>query len=594
MTVNEKISLLREKMKQHGFDAYIIPTADPHLSEYVPEHYQFRRWVSGFTGSAATVAVTAKESGLWTDGRYYIQAEKELNGSEIRLFRAFEPGVKSYVQFLCDELKRGDTVGLCGKLFSRSNVEAMEKKFAEKGIKIDTETDISQEIWLADRPKLPYEKAFVLDEKYSGEAVSSKIHRLREEMKNKKVTCYATDKLDCVMWLYNIRGNDIPCCPFALGYALVGEDFAKLYMDEKSLTQEVREYLANQGVTISPYEDIYRDIALLDEAQTLGADFAMTNNTVVSQAKNCSVKNIRDIVTAFKAVKNETEIQNLYRCYENDVAALTKGMYYIFDSLDKNKRITECDVDEKLKELRALQPLNIGTSFDTIAAYKANAAMMHYKPEEDSCAVLKKEGMLLIDSGGQYLNGTTDITRTLVLGEISHEEKRNFTLVLKANIALMNAKFLKGTTGANLDILARGPLWNEGIDYKCGTGHGVGFCLNVHEGPQNFSQSLRSVPFEIGMNCTVEPGVYIEGKYGIRTENDVVTVPFMKTEHGEFYGFDILSYCPIDVNGIDASLLTAEEKAWLNSYHKRCRELLKDKLTKEEYAWLKAYTRDVE
>ncbi len=592
MTANEKISALRKEMEKRGLSAYIIPTADPHLSEYVPEYYRFRHWISGFTGSAGTVVVTMEKSGLWTDGRYYIQAENQLKGSEIQLFRALEPGVKSYIQFLRDELHEGDTVGICGRLFSRSGADNIEKNLTEKGIKLNYEYDLSQEIW-TDRPPLPYEKTFFLEEKYSGESVESKLGRIREEMKNRKLTHYAVCKLDCVMWLYNIRGGDIPCCPFAVSYALVGLNRAYLYIDGRRLTEEVCARLTAARVDIRPYESIYSDVAALGENDTLGVDFGLVNSALCACAEKCGIKNTRDIITPFKAVKNDIENKNLRECYDNDIAALTKGMYRIYKSLDKGEKITEYDVDQMLMELRAHQPLNIGPSFDTIAAYKGNAAMMHYKPEKDCCAVLEREGMLLIDSGGQYLNGTTDITRTLVLGEISREERRNFTLVLKANIALMTAKFLKGTAGANLDILARGPLWDEGIDYKCGTGHGVGFCLNVHEGPQNFSQSLRSVPFELGMNCTVEPGVYIEGRYGIRTENDVVVVPFTKTEHGEFYQFEVLSYCPIDVNGIDASMLTDKEKKWINSYHEECRRRLKPRLTTEEYSWLSEYTREI-
>ncbi len=592
-SVNEKLNLLRAEMKALGLDAYIVPTADPHLSEYTPEHYCFRHWLSGFSGSAGTVVVTAKKSGLWTDGRYYIQAENELKGSEIKLFRAAEPGVKSYDRYLCDELESGSRIGFSGKLFSQSAVQRMEKLFSEKGFSVNSEYDLSEKIW-RDRPELPYNPVFSLDIKYCGETVQSKLARVRTEMQKNKLTHYAVGKLDCVMWLCNIRGSDIHCCPFAISYAMVGLEDAYLYIDSRSLGADVRSRLEGSGLTIRPYEAIQTDIESLGGDAALGMDFSMVNSSLASSAKTCGLKNIRDIITPFKAVKNEIENKNLKECYDNDIAALTKGMYYIYDCLKKDKEITEYDVFEKLIELRAEQPLNLGASFDTIAAYKENAAMMHYKPEKNACASLKREGMLLIDSGGQYLNGTTDITRTLVLGEISDEERRSFTLVLKASIAVMTAVFIKGTTGANLDILAREPLWAEGLDYKCGTGHGVGFCLNVHEGPQNLSQSLRSsAAFELGMNCTVEPGVYIENGYGVRTENDVIVVPFKKTSHGEFYRFEILSYCPIDVAGIDAEMLTSDEKSWLNAYHAECRKRLKDKLTPAEYAWLEEYTRDI-
>ncbi len=591
MTVNEKIGLLRTEMEKCGVDAYIVPTADPHLSEYVPDHYQLRRWLSGFTGSAGTVVVAKDKSGLWTDGRYYIQAENQLKGSEIELFRAYEPGVRSYIQFLGDELPKGAKVGVCGKWLSQAGLNNLTKKLSAFGIETDSSLDFSY-IW-RERPSLPYGRVFLHDLKWCGESAADKLKRVREEMKRRGLTHYAINKLDCVMWLYNIRGNDVHCCPFALSYALVCPDKAILYIDPRQTDGEVVSALNAEGIELRGYEDIYADIEALGSECTLGIDFNTVNSSIAAAAKECSLKNIKDIVTAFKAVKNETENANLMECYENDAVALTKGMYYIYDSLEKGREITEVDVFDKLIELRARQPYNMGPSFDTIAAYKANAAMMHYKPEKESCARLKKEGMLLIDSGGHYLNGTTDITRTLVLGPVSSEEKRSFTLVLKANIALISAKFLKGTAGANLDILAREPLWSQGIDYKCGTGHGVGFFLNVHEGPQNFSQNLNSAALEIGMNLTVEPGVYIEGGYGIRTENDVYVVPWKTTPHGEFYGFKLLSYVPIDVSGVEPELLSDSEIAWINSYHEECRRRIMPRLTSDEQQWLLNYTREV-
>ncbi len=592
MTTNEKLALLRGEMRRLGLAACVIPTADPHLSEYTPDRYKLRHWLSGFTGSAGTLAVTMDKSGLWTDGRYYIQAARQIEGSEIELFRAAEPGTKTYARFLTDELPKGAAVGIDGSLFSRSAADSLEKTLQKEGIRLESDCDFSV-IWQTGRPPLPNAPAFALDVKYAGESAADKLTRVRAEMKKQGVTHYAVGKLDSVMWLFNIRGGDVHCCPFAISYALVGESDARLYIGEGVVGPELAAALNDEGVTVRPYCAITGDIAALPADASLGVDFAQTNCALTAAAKTCSLKNIRDIITPMKAVKNAVENDCLRECYNNDAAALVKGFYRIYKALDEGREITERDVFDMLIELRSRQPGFIGPSFDTIAAYKGNAAMMHYMPEEHGSALLKKEGMLLIDSGGHYLTGTTDITRTLVLGPISDEERRGFTLVLKANIALISAKFLKGTTGANLDILARGPLWAEGIDYKCGTGHGVGFCLNVHEGPQSFSQSLRSVPFELGMNCTVEPGVYIENAYGIRTENDVVVVPFKTTEHGEFYGFDLLSYCPIDVNGVDAGLLTQAERDWLNAYHAECRARLRSRLSAEEFSWLEGYTRDV-
>ncbi len=589
MTTNEKITLLRNEMDKKGLKGYIVPTGDPHISEYLPQFYKFRHWLTGFTGSAGTCVVTDKKSGLWTDGRYYIQAEIELSGSEITLYRAYEKGVISYVDFISQELCEGDKVGIDGRLFAKSIVDNMRKKFSEKGIELVWDCDLSY-IW-EQRDSLPYTKLFVLDEKYSGESAKSKISTIRMEMAKSNVDCFALGKLDCVMWLFNVRANDIHCCPFALSYALITMDEAIFYVSEKQVTEEVREYLTNNAVTIKDYNEIYSDIASLKEGDVLGLNFKSVNFTLHAAAK-CDVKDVSDFANNKKAVKNEIENKNLKEAYIEDCVALVKGFYKIYNAEEATMR--EKDVCDLLLEERGKREGNLGASFDTIAAYKENAAMMHYSPDEENSAVIKKEGMLLIDSGGQYYKGTTDITRTLVLGDITDEEKKGFTLTLKGNIALCSATFMKGTAGYNLDILARQYLWNEGIDYKCGTGHGVGFLLNVHEGPQSFGMGGGcSYPLEKGMNLTVEPGVYREGKFGIRIENDVVVEEKIKTEDGEFLHFDMLSYCPIDLRGVDVSLMTQKEIDWLNDYHKKTYEKLSPYLTNEEREWLREETRAI-
>lgn len=582
MTTNEKIKLLREEMDKNGLWGYIIPTGDPHMSEYLSEHYKFRQWISGFTGSAGTFALTHEKSGLWTDGRYYIQAESELSGSEVKLYKAFEPGVISYVDFLCKKLKEGDKVGIDSRLFSKNAVLDMQKKFSEKGIELIVDCDLSY-IW-RERPSLPYTKLFVLEKKYSGESSKSKIERVREEMKKAHSDAFALCKLDCIMWLFNVRANDIHCCPFALSYALITQTEAVFYVPLRQMTEEVKAYLDKNGVTVKEYDEIYTDLKNLPEEYKLALN-GSTTNYMLHKAPKCTVKETSDFADTFKSVKNETENKNLKNAYIKDCVALVKGFYKIYNAPDGS--MTENDVCNLLLEERAGQEGNLGASFDTIAAYRANAAMMHYSPDENESAVIKKEGMLLIDSGGQYYEGTTDITRTLVLGEISPEEKKAYTLVLKGNIALCNAKFLKGTPGCNLDILARYPLWQEGIDYKCGTGHGVGYLLNVHEGPQGFGPGVKyKAPLEIGMNVTVEPGVYVEGRYGIRIENDVIVAPFTKNENGEFYQFEMISYCPIDTRAVDKTLLTENEIKWINEFHKNVYEKISPFLTGEEKAWL--------
>ncbi len=589
MTTNEKIALLRSEMDKNDLKGYIVPTGDPHISEYLADFYHFRHWISGFSGSAGTFALTDKKSGLWTDGRYYIQAEIELSGSECELYKAYEPGVIGYVEFFCEELEEGDKVGIDSKLFGKTAVMNMKKEFSRKGIELVTDCDLSY-IWI-DRPSLPYTKLFVLDEKYSGESAKSKVERLRQKMKESGATAFVTGTLDSIMWLYNVRANDVHCCPFALSYALVTEDKAYFYVSYKQLTEEVKKYLDDNSITVKEYDDVYSDLEKLDEKQILALNPRMTNYKLYGAAK-CKVKETADYAENMKAVKNDIENENLKYAYVKDCAALVKAFYKIYNAPDGS--MTEKDVCDLLLEERGKMEGNLGASFDTIAAYKANAAMMHYSPDEKDSALLHKEGMLLIDSGGQYYDGTTDITRTLVLGDISDEEKKAYTLTLKGNIALCSAVFLKGATGSCLDILARQYLWNEGIDYKCGTGHGVGFLLNVHEGPQGFGPRGRyTYPLEPGMNLTVEPGVYVEGKYGIRIENDVIVEKKMQTSDGEFYGFDMLSYCPIDTRAIDKSLMTDKEIEWLNTYHKKVYNTLLPYLTVREATWLKEETKAI-
>ncbi|MBR5535586.1 MAG: aminopeptidase P family protein [Clostridia bacterium] len=589
MTTNKKIALLRGEMNKNNLQGYIVPTGDPHISEYVADFYRFRHWISGFTGSAGTFALTHEKSGLWTDGRYYIQAEGQLSGSECELYKAYEPGVISFITFFCNELGEGDRVGIDAKLFSKGSVTNIQKEFNKKGIELVIDCDLSY-IW-EDRPALPYTELFVLDEKHTGESADSKVKRLREKFAEAGATAFVTNTLDDIMWLYNVRANDVHCCPFALSYALVTKDEAVFYVSDKQVTDSVREYLDKNSVAVKPYDDIYKDVASLDENEKLALKPASTNYMLYTSAK-CEVRETADFIENMKAVKNETENKNLKNAYIKDCVALVKGFYKIYNAPDG--AMTEKDVCDLLLDERGKMEGNLGASFDTIAAYKSNAAMMHYSPHETDSAVLHKEGMLLIDSGGQYYDGTTDITRTLVLGDITEEEKRGYTLTLKGNIAVCNAVFFKGTTGSCLDVLARQFLWREGIDYKCGTGHGVGFLLNVHEGPQGIGPRMRyTYPLEIGMNLTVEPGVYAEGKYGIRIENDVLVEKRMETGDGEFYGFDMLSYCPIDTRAIDVSLMTKEELEWLNNFHEKVYEKLSPYLTDEEKAWLREETKAI-
>ncbi|MDN5277071.1 MAG: Xaa-Pro aminopeptidase [Clostridiales bacterium] len=593
MDVKDRINKLREKMLEKGMEAYIVPSSDPHMSEYVAPRWESRKWLSGFTGSAGTLVVTREKSGLWTDGRYYIQAEKQLEGTGIQLFKAGMPGVPDYIEWLRQELPENSCVGICGEVFSVSKVKEMEKELSKKGISLNKEFDLVEEIWER-RPPVPQQPVFVHDVAFAGRTAAQKLHMVRQEMAKKGVNYYLVCSLDDVAWLYNIRGSDIAYNPVAIAYALVSSSQAWLFIDRSKVPDDVACMLDENGVIVEDYENIYGHLAVLKEGDAILFDPATTNSRLYdAMAKGCKKVEDLSIVARLKAVKNEVEIENLKKVHVRDGAAMVKFLYWLEQNLGKEE-ITEITVAERLEEFRRQQEGFVGPSFATIAAYKDHAAMMHYQATPETCYTLEREGFLLIDSGGQYLGGTTDITRTIVLGPITDRQRRDFTLVLKGHINLARARFLYGTTGSNIDILARLPLWEQGIDYKCGTGHGVGYFLNVHEGPQRMSQIPNNVKLEKGMILTNEPGVYIEGQYGIRTENEMLVVEDRETEFGKFLKFEPVTYCPIDLNGIDPGLLSEEEKRWLNEYHAMVYELLSPLLDEQEKGWLKVKTRPIE
>lgn len=592
MLVDEKLKLLREEMKNKGIDAYIIPSSDAHQSEYVAEHWKSRAWISGFTGSAGIVVVTMEESGLWTDGRYFIQAEKQLEDSEIKLFKMKQPNVPTYIEWLQSSLIEGACVGFHSKVFSWAQVKELEKSFEQKEIKINGEFDLIDAVW-KDRPEIPVSEVYIHDTKYAGKSVKEKLDLVRKEMKKKGAQCYLLSSLDDIAWLFNIRGNDVKNNPVVISYALVLEEKAVLFVEERKITNEVKETLEINGVEIREYYEIENLLKDLKKESTVFIDPNRVSYWLYKAIPDeCRKIEERDITTTLKAIKNQVEIENLRNCQIKDGAAMVKFLHWLDKNVDKED-ITEISASERLEAFRREQDKFIGTSFDTIAGYKDHAAMMHYSATEESKYTLKAEGMFLVDSGGQYLDGTTDITRTIILGPISEEEKHDFTLVLKGHIALSQIKFLHGATGPNLDIIARQPLWEEGIDYKCGTGHGVGFLLNVHEGPQRISQDYNDTKLEKGMIITNEPGIYKEGKYGIRTENVLVVVEDEETEFGQFMRFEVISYCPIDLDGIDVGMLNNKEKAWFNEYHKKVYKLLSAYLNEEERQWLKIKTREI-
>jgi Xaa-Pro aminopeptidase len=592
MSIKERLEKLRKLMREKGMAAYIIPSFDAHKSEYVAEHWKCREWISGFSGSAGTVVVTMTDAGLWADGRYYIQAEKQLNGSNIRLFKMGQPEVPSYMEWIKNSLKQGHCVGFDGKVFSAAEVKSMMEVLEAKGIKLEMSFDLIDELW-EDRPSIPQQPIFLHDIKFAGKSRREKIEEVRTEMKEKGANNYLLASLDDIAWLLNIRGKDVPNNPVVTAYIIISENKVDLFMDTDKASCEIKAELHVDNIEIKDYKEIENSIKKLTQKDTVLLDPNRVNMRLYSLI-NEEVKKVEepDITTKLKAIKNDVEIENLIKCQTKDGAAMVRFIKWLKESVRKEK-VTEITVDKKLIEFRNAQEYFMGPSFDTIAGYKEHAAMMHYKAVPESDYALKDEGMLLVDCGGQYLDGTTDITRTIVLGKLSSEEKRDFTLVLKAHIGLSSVKFLYGATGSNLDVLARRPLWEYGLDYKCGTGHGVGFLLNVHEGPQGFSQVPNRVKLEKGMVITNEPGIYKEGKHGIRTENTMLVTLDEKTEFGQFMRFKTISYCPIDLEAIYIDMLSSEEKNWLNTYHSEVYDILSPYLNEEEKKWLSKETRAI-
>ena len=589
--INDRISKLREILIKKSIDAYIIPSSDDHQSEYVGEYFKSRQWISGFTGSAGTVVVTPNSSELWADGRYHIQAANQIKGTEINLHKLGLQGVKNHVEWLQDTLKEESKVSFNSRVISVSAFKDMQNKFKDKNIEIVPSEDFIEEIW-TDRPKKPFSKVFVLEDKYAGETRVAKIKRVREEMKKDGACSYIISCLDDIAWLLNIRAHDVSNYPVVISYFMIKEDSNILYIDRNKLNKDIEDELLRDGIIVKDYDEVLDDVKTIKN-QTVIIDPAKTNVWIynsIDESNNILEK--RNLTTDMKAIKNKVELENYENCQVKDGVAMVKFMKWLKDNIGK-EYMDELSVADKLENFRKEQDLFIEPSFTSISAYKANAAMMHYAPTKENKAVLEPRGMYLIDSGGQYFDGTTDITRTISLGTLSEEEKRDFTLVLKGHIGLSEAKFLYGTTGSNLDILARKPMWDNGIDYKCGTGHGVGFLLSVHEGPHSISPVPNTVKLEEGMVVTNEPGIYKEGKHGIRTENVLVVKEFMTTDNGKFMKFEPITYCPIDLDAMDTEILTDSEKTWLNEYHKLVYVKLSSKLDDETREWLKNYTREI-
>lgn len=594
--IKERIEALRREMAQRGIDMYLIPTSDFHESEYVGEYFKARKYMTGFTGSAGTAVITMEEAGLWTDGRYFIQAENQLKGTPVVLYKMDEEGVPTVKEYLEQKLQEGQCLGFDGRVVNGKNGEDYEKLVSEKNGKLHVTEDLVDLIW-DKRPPLSAEPAFLLPLEYAGESTADKLSRLREKMKEEKAGVHVLTSLYDIAWLLNVRGNDIEHVPVVLSYLLVTENGCCWYVNPKVLSEELRSYLKVNQIQIKGYEEIYQDVADLSLDETVLLDKSTVNFRICSILSERKVVNKKNPTEAMKAVKNPTELENTRKAHIKDGVAFTKFMYWVKKNIGVQK-LTEISASDYLEERRKEQEHFLDLSFDTICAYGPNGAMMHYKATEESNAVLKPEGFLLVDSGGHYLEGTTDITRTIALGSLTLEEKQYFTAVCRSNLNLADARFLYGCRGVNLDILARGPLWDLGIDYKCGTGHGVGHILNVHESPNGFRWRIvpernDSCVLEEGMITTDEPGVYLEGKYGIRTENELICKKGEKNEYGQFMYFENITYAPIDLDAILPEEMSPAERNRLNNYHKLVFDTISPYLTKEEQDWLKEYTRAV-
>ncbi len=589
------IKVLQEKLNEKEIKAYIVPTSDFHNSEYVSDYFKCRSFLSGFTGSAGTLVITQEKAYLWVDGRYHIQAAKQIEGKSITLMKQGLPGVQTIEQFLGSYLQENDVLAFDGRVMSTSSVLAMCSKLPN--IKIQADEDLIDEIW-EDRPKLPFSFLYKLEEFFSGRSFQEKTKDIRQKMQDYNADIHVLSSLEDQAWLYNLRANDVAHTPVFLAFTILTKTECHLFVDTKKIDKRIEKYLDENDILVHEYHSFYDFLKQINHKSIL-LDFSKVNYKIYTTlSEQNTLLNHPDPSLLMKAIKNETEIKNTIQAHIKDGVAFTKFMYYVKTNIGKQKNMTEISVSEYLSKQRKKQESFVDLSFETICAYKEHAAMMHYSATPKTNATLKPTDFLLIDSGGHYLDGTTDITRTLALGELTDTQKLHFTTVLKSVIALSQAVFLKGVKGMNLDILARGPIWKLMIDYKCGTGHGVGYLLSVHEAPNGFRWQIvpernDSAVLVPGMITTNEPGIYLENKYGIRIENEMLCVEKSKNEFGEFLGFETITYAPIDLDAIEPKLLTSDEKKWLNQYHKQVYETLSPFLTEEENVWLLDYTKKI-
>lgn len=590
-SIKERIHALRMTFRPNNIKAFIIPSTDPHLSEYVAPYWMSREWISGFTGSAGTAVILMDKAGLWTDSRYFLQAEKELEGSGITLYKEMLPETPSITKFLCQNLKPGESVSIDGKMFSVQQVEQMKEDLAPYQLQVNLFGDPLKNIW-KDRPSMPDAPAFIYDVKYAGKSCGEKVAAIRTELKKKGIFALFLSSLDEIAWTLNLRGSDVHCNPVIVSYLLVTQDEVVYFISPEKITQEVNEYLQEQQVSLRKYDEAESFLNSFTGENIL-IDPKKTNYAIYSAINPaCKVVRGESPVTLLKAIRNEQEIAGIHHAMQRDGVALVKFLKWLEASVLSGKE-TELSVDRKLHEFRAAQPLYMGESFDTIAGYKEHGAIVHYSATEESDVTLQSKGFLLLDSGAQYLDGTTDITRTIALGELTEEEKTDYTLILKGHIALAMAKFPAGTRGAQLDVLARMPIWSHGMNFLHGTGHGVGHFLSVHEGPQSIRMNENPIVLQPGMVTSNEPGVYKAGRHGIRTENLTLVCKDKEGMFGEYFKFETITLCPICKKGIIKEMLTAEEVKWFNDYHQTVYKKLSPSLNEEEKKWLLEATKAI-
>lgn len=609
--IRERLTALRKVMADREIDFYMMPTADFHNSEYVNDYFKVRQYFCNFSGSNGTLLVWREGAGLWTDGRYFIQAEKELEGTGVTLFRMLDDGVPTIEEFLQQNMKEGETLGFDGRVISAREGKKYEESLAEKkkNIRFAFDQDLSDEIW-TDRPPFPCGRVFVLPDEIAGKSVKEKLSEVRKKLKEEKAESLLLTKLDDIMWLFNIRGCDVECNPVAMSYAYIDEERAVLFLQKEAvsgdgrikgadrlkvqLDYDCKAHFEKNKIEVKEYGEVTAFLRGLPEMTNVLLDVRHVSYKlykILSERANVTeANNPTELLKSRKSIEEQKKMEEVFL---KDNVALTKFIFWLKKNIGMEE-ITEVSAADKLEEFRREIPEFIDLSFPTIAGYEANAAMMHYEATKEDHAVLKPEGLFLVDSGGQYLGGTTDVTRTIALGPVRDIEKYHYTLVAMGQLALTNARWIYGCTGRNLDLLARKPLWEIGLDYKCGTGHGVGYILNVHEGPQNmrwrFTAGMAEVPFEDGMDITNEPGVYIEGSHGIRIENVMIARNDEKNEYGQFMHFDTLTWVPFDMEAIDLSIMPAESIKQLAAYQKTVYEKLAPYLDEEEREWLKKET----